>query len=64
MLKKYRNGFVDIIRKHGLDSASFRMYGEWNDPVHSDVIRYLDSPLSFHVYEHPKNFDRFRVRLE
>jgi hypothetical protein len=54
MLKKYKNGFIDIIRKHGLDVASFRV-GDISLPYASHfVLSFLGKGLEFDVVGDPR----------
>ncbi len=68
MLKKYKNGFIDLIRKHLLDPADFNVSENKSYPVDAcmsgeprvvTIIRFKKTPLIFEVFENPTSLHAF-----
>ena len=59
MLKKYKNGFVDIVRKAGLSPTDFNAKDAEIDGLSTFVIAYRDSPLKFIVLKDTDDRHRF-----
>lgn len=69
MLKKYKNGFIDVIRKHGLDPADFTV-SDTSDVSAEDrmnielvfALQFRDTGLKFEVINAAHTLHDFAIR--
>jgi hypothetical protein len=62
VLKKYKNGFLDIIRKHGLDPLSFNASERTQGAQSIFTVQFMTTGLRFEASPLPGNLHLFTVR--
>jgi hypothetical protein len=62
MLNKYKNGFLDIVRKHGFDPLSFNVDEQMQETQSIFIIQFMTTSLRFAASTLPGNLHLFTVR--
>lgn len=59
MLKKYKNGFINLIKEAGLSTENFKAYEEEDSYGEYFKIEYSTGPFEFRIYENEDSYHSF-----
>lgn len=62
MKKKDKNGFINLIKKHGFDLSQFKRFEKDVDGYPAFILQFSGSPLFFMVRTNKDDFNQFDIR--